>query len=268
MSLTTNGIKRVNQFDLVGRTAYVTGGLGLIGGAICEGLQQAGARVVALEPAAVLAGRHGVLPSGYVTEAFSATDAAVFAASLPGLYARHGRPAIWVNAAYPRTANWGASRQKTVLQEAEDWRSNVDLQLNAVCLLSAAVAADMSKAGGGSLINIASIYGVVGPDFSIYEGLDMTTPPAYSAIKGGMIAYTRYLATYYGAQGVRANVICPGGVANNQPAGFVQNYSRRTPLGRLAQPEEVAGPVVFLASDAASYVTGSVLMADGGWTAQ
>jgi NAD(P)-dependent dehydrogenase (short-subunit alcohol dehydrogenase family) len=139
--------------------------------------------------------------------------------------------------------------------------------MNGFCLIAGHVAAAMAKRGRGAIVNVASIYGAVGPDFAVYDGTDMTTPPAYSAIKGGIIAYTRYLASYYGPRGVRINAVCPGGVANNQPPRFVENYAARTPLRRMARPEEIAGPVAFLASDAASYVTGAILPVDGGWTA-
>src|SRR3546814_18777232 len=181
------------------------------------------------------------------------------------LWVAQGYAGIWVNAAYPRTADWATSRQDVF--DAKSWRTNVDLQMNSYCLLSAAVAAAMAQRGSGSIVNVASIYGVVGPDFTIYEGLEMTTPPAYSAIKGGIIGYTRYLASFYAARGVRVNAVAPGGVMNNQPSAFAGNYARRTPMGRMAEAADIAWPVVFLASDAASYITGVVLPIDGGWTA-
>lgn len=254
-------------FALAGKHAYVTGGYGLIGAAICSVLAKAGAEVVALERQG--AHRPADLPDTVLEGAFDAGSADAVPDRIGAVEAAHGPADIWVNAAYPRTADWGASNQDNLVRQGggELWRANVDLQLNAVCLISAAICACMAARGAGSLVNIASIYGVVGPDFSIYGDLPMTTPPAYAAIKGGLIAYTRYLAAYHGKHGLRANTVCPGGVANNQPAQFVDNYNARTPLGRLAKPEEVAWPVLFLASDAAAYVSGATLMVDGGWTA-
>jgi NAD(P)-dependent dehydrogenase (short-subunit alcohol dehydrogenase family) len=125
----------------------------------------------------------------------------------------------------------------------------------------------MAKQRGGAIINLASIYGNVAPDFSIYEGTEMTMPVAYSAIKGGIIALTRYIATYYAHYNVRANTVSPGGIFDHQKPSFVERYSKKTPLGRMARPEEIVGAVVYLASDASSYVTGHDLIVDGGWTA-
>ena len=253
---------RRQVFELGGRTAYVTGGCGLIGRAICEALVGAGARAVALDTGQVLAHASAADPDAV---AFDAADLDDVVDRVARLETAHGEADIWVNAAYPRTADWATSRPDVF--DAESWRTNVDLQMNSYCLLAAAVAAAMAKRGAGSIVNVASIYGVVGPDFTIYEGLEMTTPPAYSAIKGGIIGYTRYLASFHAARGVRVNAVAPGGVANDQPDAFVRNYARRTPMGRMAEAAEIAWPVVFLASDAASYVTGAVLPIDGGWTA-
>jgi NAD(P)-dependent dehydrogenase (short-subunit alcohol dehydrogenase family) len=117
-----------------------------------------------------------------------------------------------------------------------------------------------------SIINVSSIYGVVAPDFEIYSGTDMTSAAPYSAIKAGIINFSRYAASYYGKYGIRVNSICPGGVFDNQNKIFIENYSKRTPLGRLAKTAEIAAPILFLASDAASYITGATVMVDGGWT--
>ena len=136
-------------------------------------------------------------------------------------------------------------------------------------LIAEAVAEQMAASGqGGAIIGVSSIYGLVGPSFGIYDGTNVpATPPVYAAVKGGMISFHRYLAARYGPQGVRVNTVCPGGVADAQDPDFQTRYAERVPLGRMARPEDVAGPVVFLASDAASYITGVVLPVDGGWTA-
>ncbi len=254
-----------DPFRLDGRTAVVTGGLGLIGQAITRALDGAGARVTVIDLAEdrwrSLRGSLGE------TVAFAPGDLSEIEA-LPGLVAdldtRLGGISVWVNCAYPRTADWGAKPEDDT---PEGWRRNVEMQMTGACLLADHIARRMAKRGGGSIINVASIYGVVAPDFSVYEDTDMTTPAAYSAIKGGLIAHSRYLASYYGRRGVRVNALCPGGVAADQPQGFVDAYARRTVLGRMAEAHEIGPPAVFLASDAAAYITGSALMVDGGWTA-
>src|SRR5271157_2541009 len=149
----------------------------------------------------------------------------------------------------------------------DSWRTAVDSQMTSYCLCCREAAEAMRSRKRGSIINLGSTYGMVGPDFSIYEGTALTMPAAYAAIKGGIINFTRYLASYYAKDGIRFNCISPGGVENNQAAPFVENYVRKTPLGRMAKPGDIAGAAVFLASDASAYVTGHNLVVDGGWTA-
>lgn len=171
----------------------------------------------------------------------------------------------WVNNAYPRTNDWANKFENIV---PESWRKNIDMQLNSVFVICQRVLEVMKLQKKGSIVNIASIYGVVGNDFSVYDGTDgMTSPAAYSAIKGGIINFSRYLASYYGRFNVRVNCVSPGGIFNSQHAEFIKNFEYKVPLKRLGKPEDVAPAVSFLLSDNASYITGHNLMIDGGWTA-
>jgi NAD(P)-dependent dehydrogenase (short-subunit alcohol dehydrogenase family) len=175
-----------------------------------------------------------------------------------------GRIDILINCAYPRTEDWGNRFEKV---RFESWKRNINDHMGGYFLCCRQAAEDMKIHGGGSIINIASIYGVVAPDFSLYEETSMTMPAAYASIKAGIIAMTRYLASYYGPYNVRANCISPGGVLDKQAPAFVEKYCGKTFLGRMARPEDIVGAAIFLASDAASYVTGQNLIVDGGWTA-
>jgi NAD(P)-dependent dehydrogenase (short-subunit alcohol dehydrogenase family) len=177
----------------------------------------------------------------------------------------YGRIDGLVNLAYPRTKDWGAFFENVPL---ESWRKNVDMQLNSVFYICQQVLHVMEKQRSGSIVNIGSIYGVVGNDFSLYEEYGGTSSAAYSAIKGGVINFTRYLASYYGKKNIRVNCISPGGIIDekNQHPSFIRRYSNKSPLKRLGNPEEIAPAITFLLSDEASFITGHNLMVDGGWT--
>jgi NAD(P)-dependent dehydrogenase (short-subunit alcohol dehydrogenase family) len=118
----------------------------------------------------------------------------------------------------------------------------------------------------GSVVNIGSIYGSVGPDFNVYNNMELTMPAAYSAIKGGVVNFTRYLSSYYGKCNVRVNCVSPGGIFNNQPIEFVKNYENRVPMKRMGIPDDISPAVSFLLSDESTYITGQNLIIDGGWT--
>lgn len=169
----------------------------------------------------------------------------------------------WVNNAYPRTSDWGNQFENILL---DSWRKNVDMHLNGYFLCCQIVLNQMKKQGFGSLINMSSIYGLIGPDFTIYNETEMTMPAAYSAIKGGLNNFTRYLASYFGKYQVRINTISPGGIYDNQPESFVNNYNNKVPLKRMGTPNDIVSAVFYLLTDESSYVTGHNLVVDGGWS--
>ena len=168
-----------------------------------------------------------------------------------------------VNNAYPRTKDWGDDFEKMT---NDSWKKNVDLQMNSVFTCIQQIVPFLKKSRG-SVVNIASIYGIVGNDFTVYENTSLGTAAAYSAIKGGVINFTRYLASYYGKEGVRFNVVSPGGIFNNQDETFVKQYEHKVPMKRMGLPDDIAPAVSFLLSEDAKYITGHNLIVDGGWTA-
>lgn len=177
---------------------------------------------------------------------------------------KYGRIDGLVNSAYPRTKDWGAFFENI---DPASWRKNVDMQMNSCFVICQAVLDVMKQQGFGSIVNIASIYGVVGNDFSLYEGYGGTSPAAYCAIKGGIINFSRYLASYYGINNIRVNCVSPGGILDGQHPSFIERYCAKVPMHRMGNPDDIAPAVSFMLSDEAKYITGQNLIIDGGWTA-
>lgn len=242
---------------LIDKIVLVTGGSGLLGQSIIEKLSLEGARVINADLDIQES-------SNLSTVRCDITSAQSVQESIARIISCFGRIDGLVNNAYPRTSDWGAKFENILL---DSWKENVDLQLNSYFFVTQEVLKSMRENKAGSIVNIASIYGIVGPDFSIYDETEMTMPAAYSAIKGGLINLTRYLASYYGLHGIRVNCVSPGGVFNHQPESFVSRYEAKTPLRRMATPSDISPAVSFLLSDEAAYITGHNLVVDGGWTA-
>ncbi len=239
---------------LKNKTIVITGGNGLLGNNFISYLNAEGATVINLEKN---------ISNDEFNICCDITDEKSVKDVIKLLVDRFGKIDGWVNNAYPRTADWGNKFEDI---NFDSWKENVNLQLGSVFLCCKLILEHMKKNKSGSIVNIASIYGLVGPEFSIYKGTSMTTPAAYSAIKGGVINFSRYLASYYGKHGIRINCVSPGGIFNNQHKDFVKNYVNNVPLKRMGNPDDISPAVSFLLSEEASYITGQNLIVDGGWT--
>lgn len=254
-------------FLLTGQVAIVTGGAGLYGRHIARALAGAGAHVVlaARDVAACEHVAQGLRTGGYLADAaeLDLTNEDSIRRLREEVVDQHGRIDVLVNNAVARA---GRTMRDT---SAAEWAATSQVNSLGTFLITRECGEQMIAQHYGVIVNIASIYGMVGPDFSVYGDTEMTSPAFYAYDKGGIINFTRYLATSYAPFGIRANCISPGGLAtDDQPAEFVARYRERVPLGRLAGPDDIVGPVVFLASAASAYVTGVNLPVDGGWTAR
>lgn len=242
--------------SLRNKIIVVTGGSGLLGKSILDYLQAQGATTLNAEINVETDFSKSILECD-ITNEHSVKLA------ISSVVDRYGRIDGWVNNAYPRTADWGNKFEDISLAS---WQKNVDMQMNSIFICCQAVLGIMKEQGAGSVVNMSSVYGVVGPDFTVYNGTSMTMPAAYSAIKGGMVNFSRYLAAYYGPYGVRINCVSPGGIFDNQNPLFVSQYENKVPLRRMGKPSDIAPAVGFLLSGESSYITGQNLMVDGGWT--
>jgi NAD(P)-dependent dehydrogenase (short-subunit alcohol dehydrogenase family) len=270
----------VDLFSLQGRVAIVTGAIGLLGTEHCCALAEAGAIVVVADLDAAAAARAAAKlraegAVGALGLRLDVTSPESVAEACTQILAEYGHIDILVNNAAvndmvekPAAAAADSRFENYPLRV---WQRSIDVNLTGTFLCSQTFGTVMAQQGRGSIINIASTYGIVGPDQSLYRRDDGTQPffkpPAYSATKGAVIALTRYLAAYWGGAGVRINTLSPGGVRNGQEEEFVARYAQRTPLGRMAGASDYRGAIRFLASDAAAYMTGANLVVDGGWCA-
>jgi len=269
-----------DPFRLDGRAVVLSGGLGRIGREYTRALRAAGARVAVLDVAVSADMAAGRAPAGFAAGDdvlflhCDITDRASVGAALEGVVARWGVPHGLVNNAAldaPPDAPPEENGPFETFPEAS-WDRVMEVNAKGTFLLCQVVGGAMARAGRGSVINVSSIYGVVSPDQSLYEyrrraGETFYKPVAYSASKSALLNLTRYLATYWAPCGVRVNTLVLGGVFNHQDPRFLDAYQRRVPLGRMARADEYGGGVVFLLSDASSYMTGAELVMDGGWTA-
>ena len=261
------------KFSLNGRTAFVIGGSGLIGIEISKALASAGARTIILDidkqNFVKLAGEF----DNVYFQHFDSANIENCEDQFNSVIMDYNCPNVFINCSYPRTKDWGSNSFRDVTLKS--FRKNVDIHMNSYAWLARLAAEAMVKEGnGGSIIQLSSIYGIVGQDLSVYKDTNMHENMTYAAIKGGIANLTRQMASYYGQFNIRVNTVCPGGLEghvagknNTQDQQFVKNYSSKVPLKRLGKAEEVASVALFLASDAASYVTGATVMVDGGWTA-
>ncbi len=257
--------------SLSGRVVVITGGAGHVGIAAADALAELGARIAVVD----LDADRATVVASQLTERWD-QDAAAFACDLEQqedvralpkrVKEKFGRIDVIVNCAafvgMSELPGWTVPFEQ---QSMETWRRALEVNLTApICLVQSALD-DLRASGHGAVVNVASIYGLLGPDWKLYEGTSLGNPAAYSASKGGLIQMTRWLSSTLAPQ-VRVNAIAPGGILRNTPEPFLGRYSARTPLARMAAEEDLKGAFAYLASDLSAYVTGQCLAVDGGWT--
>lgn len=258
--------------NLKGRVALITGGAGHIGMSMAESLAELGCDLCLLDRSAesLAAGAVKLNRDWGVrveTILLDLEDENARESLVAKIFALFGRLDILINNAGfvgdSQLQGWGVPFEE---QRVDTWRRAMEVNLTAVFHLSQLLSPMLRQHGTGVILNVSSIYGVVGPDLNLYEGTKMGNPAAYAASKGGLVQLTRWLSTVL-APDIRVNCISPGGVYRNQPDVFVDRYVARTPLKRMGTEEDFKGAVAYFSSDMSSWVTGENLMVDGGWTA-
>ena len=254
----------LNKIKLKNKNVFILGGMGLIGSEVVKNALSMEAKVIILDI------KKAKKENNVKYERFDCSKMSKLEKHFNKIINKFGCPHIFINCSYPKTNDWKQSSfSKITLKRMA---KNIEIHLNSYAWLSKIVAEKMVKNNiNGSIINMNSIYGLLGQDLSVYEKTSIKENMSYSIIKGGLTNLTRQMASYYGKFGIRINSICSGGVystkdLNFRKKKFIENYEKKVPLKRLAKPEEVANVITFIATDASSYITGSNILVDGGWT--
>jgi NAD(P)-dependent dehydrogenase (short-subunit alcohol dehydrogenase family) len=255
-------------FDLDGRIAVVTGGMGQLGSVYVAGLAERGMRVAVFDTAS------GEVPDGVRAFPVDITDRAALEEAERELEAEWGVPHLLVNNAALDSPPDAPAEEVGPFESYPETSFDevMDVNVKGTFLCCQVVGGAMAREGRGSIVNVSSVYGLLSPVQDLYAfrregGETFVKPVAYSVSKSAILNLTRYLATYWAKEGVRVNTLTLAGVWNDQPPEFLEAYEARVPLGRMLEAREALGAVVFLASDASSYVTGSNVVVDGGWSA-
>lgn len=268
-----------NLFDVYERTVVITGGLGQLGRQFARSLLERGARVAILDPGASDTSATGrwqdaVTRGALIIIPADVTEKTSIESALADVNDRWGVPHGLINNAALDVPPDAPAEENGPFEyyPASSWAEVMEVNVTGVMKACQVVGAQMAGAGRGSIINVSSIYGLVSPDQRLYayrrgDGQPFFKPISYSVSKSALFNLTRYLATYWADRGVRVNTVTFGGVYNQQDRVFLEEYKSRVPLGRMAREDEYNGTIIFLLSDASSYMTGANVIVDGGWTA-
>ena len=259
----------IRKFNLSNRVVFIVGGMGLIGKEITNAISDAGAKVVVIDFSKEKRKEFNKTfeaKKNILFEEVDVTKIKTLNKNIELLIKKHDLPHCLINCSYPRTRDWERNSYKNI--KIESFEKNIKIHMISFIWLARFIAEKMIKkrVKNASIIQLASIYGLLGQDIEMYKGTKMNESMSYAAIKGGIINSVRSMASYYGKYNIRINALCPGGILNKQSRKFIRKYSLRTPLKRMGYAHEIASAALFLASDASSYITGSTVIVDGGWS--
>ena len=266
--------QKKNLFSLTGKVAVVTGGAGLLGQVFCQALVTAGANVAIIDLDKQAADKTAATIKKAETQKVIAVECDItsqesVSAMVKTVVTQLGGIDILLNNAASKGSNLDQFFAPFENYSLQAWREVMAVNIDGLFLVAQSVGSQMKKQGGGSIIQVSSIYGVVAPDQRIYQGSEyngrpINTPAVYSVSKAAVLGLTSYLSTYWADSKIRVNTLTPGGIESGQNSEFNQKYSNRVPLGRMGEASELTGALIYLASDASSYVTGQNIIVDGG----
>ncbi len=269
--------QKKNLFSLTGKVAVVTGGAGLLGQVFCQALVTAGANVAIIDLDKQAADKTAATIKKAETQKVIAVECDItsqesVSAMVKTVVTQLGGIDILLNNAASKGSNLDQFFAPFENYSLQAWREVMAVNIDGLFLVAQSVGSQMKKQGGGSIIQVSSIYGVVAPDQRIYQGSEyngrpINTPAVYSVSKAAVLGLTSYLSTYWADSKIRVNTLTPGGIESGQNSEFNQKYSNRVPLGRMGEASELTGALIYLASDASSYVTGQNIIVDGGLSA-